>query len=204
LIELAIAKIKNGSKIPDEIKVTAKEFGETWGIPTNNAFQELKSTQNSLFEREIRLKKLNENEFWKIRWIDAVGYQEGEGYIKFSFSPHIRDYLENLKDNFTKYKLLEIKSLKSAYSIRLYELIMQYKKTGWRGASVEELKNYFGVADKYPLWNDFNRYVLNKSIKEINSATDYVVVAEPKKKGRSVVAVNLYFSLKKQKSIEFS
>lgn len=80
---------------------------------------------------------------------------------------------------------------------------MQYKKTGWKGASVEEFKHYFGVDKKYPLWNDFNRYVLKKAIKEINEATDYVVTCEFSKKGRSVVFVNLYFSLKKQKSICF-
>lgn len=86
LVEIAIAKIKSGERIPSEIKITAKEYSDTWGVSMDNAFRELRQAERSLYEREIKLKKLDNGEVWSIRWLSAKGYQEGEGYTKICFT----------------------------------------------------------------------------------------------------------------------
>jgi plasmid replication initiation protein len=202
LIECATAKIKNGAEVPDVIKITAAEFADAWDIPKKQAFKELEIAALNLYDRSIKIKRLDNGENWDVRWVDAKAYQKGEGYVKLSFSVKIKPYLQQLNQKFTQYKLLEIKHLKSAYSIRLYELIMQYKTTGFRTDSVAKFKEYFGVEDKYPKWADFNRYVLRKSINEINSATGYEVTMELVRKGRSIDKIKLFFSLKNQLALE--
>ena len=202
LIECATAKIKNGEEVPDIIKITASEFADAWDIPIADAFKELETATQNLYQRSIKVKRLDNGEVWDVRWVDAKGYQKGEGYVKLSFSVKIKPYLQQLNQSFTRYKLLEIKHLKSAYSIRLYELIMQYKATGFRVNKVEELKDYFGVEGKYPRWADFNRYVLKRSIKEINNTTNYNITMQLERKGRSVYKVKLFFGLKNQLNLE--
>lgn len=203
LIECSIAKIKNGNAIPSEIKVTAAEFGAAFSIKTSDSFKELKAATRNLRDRLVRVKRHDTGEDWEIRWVDAIGYQHKKGYVKISFSQHVRPYLEQLNENYTKYKLLEIRDLKTVHAMRLYELIMQYKNTGYRKDTVKNIKKFFGVEDKYPVWAEFSRNVLKKSITEINKATNYNIEMELVKDGRNVVAVIFRFGLKDQIPLEF-
>ena len=203
LIECATAKIQNGEVIPAEIKITAAEFAGAWDLPASQSFRELDMAAKNLYERSIKINRLDNGEKWDVRWLDAkANYKHGEGYVILSFSNRIKPYLQQLNKNFTRYKLLEIRHLRSAYSIRLYELIMQYRATGFRTNTLEELKDYFGVSEKYEKWADFNRYVLSKSIKELNKATAYEVTMEIERRGRNVHRVKLFFSLKNQLNLD--
>lgn len=53
----------------------------------------------------------------------------------------VMPYLTQLKGQFTKYQLKNIAYFNSVHSIRIYELITQYRSVGNREISVEELKN---------------------------------------------------------------
>ena len=53
------------------------------------------------------------------------------------------------------------------HSIRIYELITQYRSVGNREISVEELKKWLQVEDSYSRWNNFKARVLAPAITEI-------------------------------------
>ena len=204
LIECGIAKIKSGEPIPDKIKITAEEFGEAWGITTRSAYKQLKAATKNLYEQDIFMFKEGKRgeQKWHYRWVDSCGYEEGEGCVYLSFTKWIKPYLQELSSAYTSYRLFEIKHLKSSHAMRLYELMMQYRKTGFKVDSLDNLKRYFGVEDKYKRWVDFDKRVLRAAVKEINNCTAYQVKHKPLKKGRKVDAVQFSFSPKHQKMLE--
>ena len=200
LILSAIALVNPREKMPEEITIHASDYGHQWGMDERNAYEQIKQAKEALYDRSMRIRTIDDKgvEVRDVRWVDEVAYKDGEGYVKLSFTKKIRPYLSELKSHFTSYHLTEVKSFKSGHAIRLYELLMQYKKNGWYAESVENLKAIFGVEDSYPLWYEFQRRVIKPSVKEINQETNYTVKYETKRSGRKISHVLFNYILKKQ------
>lgn len=198
LILSAISMVNPQENIPEEITIFASDFAHQWNINPKYAYDQLKEARQNLFERSLRVQKQENGEVWDIRWVSSVAYKDGEGYIKLSFTKNVAPYLSNLKKHFTSYHLAEVRSFKSGHAIRLYELLMQFRDTGWFDVSVKKLKAMFGVEDNYPEWYEFKRRVINVSVKEINDVTNYKVKYEIKRKGRKVVGLMFSITLREQ------
>ena len=197
LILSSIAKLDPRKSMPEEIIIYAADFGNQWGIDETNAYRQLKQARQNLYERNIRLRKSN-GKVTDMRWVYEASYADGEGYISMAFSPKIIPYLTDLKSHFTSYHLMEVSNFKSSHAIRLYELMMQYKETGWMKESLQGLKIMFDVVDSYPTWYEFKRNVILISVKEINSKTNYTIKYELVKRGRNVTHVNFTFARNEQ------
>ena len=196
LILSSIALVNPKEPLPEHVTIHASDYAYQWGLDERNAYEQLKEARANLFERKITLR--NGNKGRDIRWVYDTEYADGEGYIKLSFSPTVAPYLSNLQKHFTSYHLTEIKSFKSGHAIRLYELLMQFKKNGWFDEDLEVLKSMFGVEDNYSRWVDFKKYVIEVGIKEINESTNYTVEYSTKKRGRKISRVVFNFSLSEQ------
>lgn len=121
--------------------------------------------------------------------------QEGRFYIEFH--EDLMPYIANLKARYTKYELVHIGSFTSTHTIRLYELCSQYKLIGGREIKLAELKDWLQISDKYDLYSNFRKWVLEPSIDEINAKSDLNVSVEPVKRGRSIVAIKIAIKSKK-------
>lgn len=102
----------------------------------------------------------------------SVGIRFGEPLIP---------YLANVQENFTKYLKEEIGGFSSAYSIRIYELLMQFRNTKFRVFTISQLKEILEINDKYPLFTDFKKRVIDIAVSEINEKSPYNVTATYKK-----------------------
>ncbi len=174
----------------NKFSITVKEFSELFRSGTESSYTELKETADNLFERSIiQIKGASR---YKMRWIYLAKYIEKEGRIEVGFSPEICPYLSSLKKKFTTYKLSEIADLKSGYSIRLYEMLMQFKSTGILVISLEDFRERLGLGTKYPRFDNFKKNVIEKAVQEISIKTNYDVEYEVEKRGRTVK--NLHFS----------
>jgi plasmid replication initiation protein len=111
-------------------------------------------------------------------------------------------FLLEIKSNFTEYQLHYLLSLNSAYAIKLYKLLYQYKKIKNRSFSVNELKKQFGLNDKYAEYKSFKQRVVDPSIKQINDLTDLTVEYREFKVGRKVEKLEFAFELKQTESSE--
>ena len=112
----------------------------------------------------------------------------------FEFSYLITDAL--LENNYyTTLNLLIIQTLKSKYSVALYEILMRYKKINIPKFEIENLKKLLG-ADNYTIYRDFRRQALEKAIKEINDKTELFVNYEPIKRGQKVIAIQFNLEAK--------
>ncbi|MRD79367.1 replication initiation protein, partial [Klebsiella pneumoniae] len=103
---------------------------------------------------------------------------------------------------FTAIAVKNVSALKRTYSIRIYELLMQFKKTGDRLITVEDFRSMLGLEDKYIEFRALNQLVLKPAVKELNEKSDLIVSVDTVKSGRAVVA--LHFQFKEDKQIKMA
>lgn len=90
-------------------------------------------------------------------------------------------------------------SLRSKYSIRLYEMIERRINLNkqFEEFSVDDFRGLLGVPDgKLARYADFNKHCLKPALSEVNQLTDFVVSVGVIKKGRSVDKLVLHWANK--------
>jgi len=145
------------------------------------------------------LKKISDKSFWMeredgsevlMRWIDKVVIDHKKDIIDIKLDKELKPHLLQLKHFFTKYNYLYVMTMKSQYSIRLYEILKSYENVQGIIYEVDELRKVLNLADDtLPRWVDFKRFVIEQAIKEINKLTDITITYDTIKKGRSVFEV---------------
>jgi len=97
------------------------------------------------------------------------------------------------KGNYTSYKLLHVKYLKTGNAFRLFQLLKQFRMTGWIEISLDDFRFKMGIKDRYPRWADLDRRVINPSVKNINEVTDINVTYSTQKRGRKIDKIRFDF-----------
>lgn len=197
LVLTAIAKLPFDSKeIKRRVVITAKEMLDCFpDIGEKHVYNEMEKASDNLFQRWIRIEDPNQVD--KFRWITAkTTYKKGEGQIGFSFSPEILPYLQQLKEQFTKYRLGDISSLKSIYSIRLFEMLMQFQNTGIALIDVQEFKERLGISDKYADYRNLKKKVIEPAINELNQKSHFNITFKGTREGRAIKNLEFFFSEK--------
>ena len=120
-------------------------------------------------------------------------YHEREGKISLSFPEKIKPFLYDLKQNYTSYRIGQVVKLKSNYSIRLFEMLIQYKKLGTRKLSLKMLREYFKTGDKYTISHDFLKKVVKPAVADLNAKTSFTIMHRCIKKGRAIEAIEFNF-----------
>ena len=201
LVLMMISQLDGRKPIPQsgEFTITASEFSEAFSISVKQSYEILDEAASRLYERDIKTFDKTAKTRGRFRWVDGVKYWDGEGKVTLSISRHITPYLSLLHQQFTTYDLRQVTKLTSAYSIRFYELLIQFLKTGERFISLEKVRALFELTTEYPRFYDFKRRILKPAIDEINKHTDLDVDWDVKKKGR--VITGLIFIFEKKKSV---
>ena len=195
LILSAIAQVPKGEEISDDVlyPLTTKNLVKLGG-DGKASHKEFKDAVNRLYERSIVLREGDESD--SFRWIQEKVFN-GSKIAFIRFSKPILPFLSNLKSEFTKYLESDIVGMSSPYSIRFYELIMQYRSVGQREISLEDLRWMFQLQNKYPVWADLKKRVIDQATKEINEHSPYNLTIEPKRTGRKITSIVLKFQDKK-------
>jgi len=161
------------------------ELSKFLGLNSNNDYNYLQETTKTLLSKVLILK--NDNSLLQTHWFESVEYFEKTGTVTMCFSPDLKPFLLQLKENFTKFQLKYAIQLKSRFSIRIYELLKQYEAIGSREFLLTDLRKIIGVnPDEYPLYGNFKAKVLNVAQKELRAKTDLFFNFEEIKIGRSV------------------
>jgi len=177
----------------NDFTITANEFSEIFKIPLKQAYEALDDAASRLYERDIKTHDSSAKTTERFRWVDYVKYWHGEAKVTLSFSRRVIPYLTLLHQQFTSYELKQISQMKSAYSIRLYELLVQFMKTGERNITLEKLRELFELKKQYPRFFDLKRYILIPSMKDINETTNIRVEWDVVKKGSRISGLLFVF-----------
>ena len=158
----------------------------------------LKESIDKLVVRKIELRQ--ESSTLTTTFLSSAEYFENS-MIELEFSPKLKPYLLQLKNNFTKYYLEDILTLKSFYAVRIYEILKQYEKIKERTISIDDLKEMLKVTEKsYNLYSNFKAKVLAISEREINEKTDLNISYEEIKSGKKVTSIKFHISKKDDSS----
>lgn len=202
--------------------ITAEEFGTMFEIPQKKQYEILESVSKSLhgkvfyfWDFDANAKQAQTTKKGKrvevgISWVGKATYRHGEGKVELML---IDDVIEMLcifdqHNSFTKHKKEWITKL-GAYGIVLLQQIIVadqadnvYKDAKGQiidpylrtvSYTIEFLRNKLDCTDRYLVFADFKRYVLDKAIEDIHKHTPYRIEYEKIKSGRVVTAIGFKF-----------
>jgi len=198
-----IAGLKRGDDINEIYQFKVKDFQELTKLKRKDLYWAVKESLKELLEKPIYIPKgkdENDNSFLMLNWVASAEYKEGEGIVEFEISNKLRPYLLEAQKKFLKYRLENILSLRSSYSIRIYEILKDwfemYNRYGSKAEKIidlNELREILEIPKSYR-FNDIKRFILEKSKKELEAYTDIIFDYEEIKTGRKVT--HLHFIIR--------
>lgn len=193
IIQLAIVDARNtgnGLSTSTPLRIDAIRYAEVFNTTRQNAYARMKEAEETLFNRRFTYHDANGKPI-KSRWLQQVQYHDGEGGINLVFTLAVVEgisRIDGLEQFFTSYLLEQTTRFDSVYSVRLYELLAQ-----WRTAKktpvfeLETFRNQMGLGvNEYKKMNDFKKRVLDLAVDEINEKSDLTVSYDQQKKGRKI------------------
>lgn len=200
LLRLAIMQIVKESTDFETYQISVVDLAKLLNISRNSIYQEAEKITNHLLSEIIYVGDATDirKPHTKFQWVSLCDYKDGIWTIKLNDA--LKPYLLGLSRLYTQYLLADIITLKSVYSIRLYELIrqaMMYQKvyadrTADVYLSLEDIRTATDTLDKYEKLSMFRARVIDSSIKEIREKIGYSITYELKKKSRQVVGFNFH------------
>src|SRR5574337_911960 len=102
------------------------------------------------------------------------------------FSHEMTPHLFEIKkqSGFTRYYLKQTSALRSVYAWRLFELMMQFKKTGLLRINIEDF--YYAMEAPLSCQKDFfnlKQRVIEPAVKELSEKNNMLIAWECQKKG---------------------
>ena len=190
-----IAGLKRGDDINEVYQFKVKDFKELTGLKRKDLYWAVKESLKELLEKPIYIPKgkdENDNSFLMLNWVASAEYKEGEGIVEFEISNKLRPYLLEAQKKFLKYKLENILSLRSSYSIRMYEILKDwfemYSRYGNKAEKIVSLKEFREILEipKSYRFNNIKVQILEKAKTELEAHTDIIFDYEKIKTGRKV------------------
>ena len=193
IIQLAIVDAREtntGLSTDKPLRIDALRYAEMFETTRQNGYQRMKDAEENLFNR--RFSYIDERgKLIKSRWIQQVTYLDDEGAIELVFTLAVVNGISRIdgaEDFFTSYLLEQTASMDSIYSVRLYELLVQWVAA--RNTPLFELDKFreqLGIEEhEYKRMGNFKLRVLDLAVKEINEKSDLKVSYEQVKKGVAI------------------
>lgn len=193
IVQLAIVDAREtntGLSTDKPLRIDALRYAEMFETTRQNGYKRMKEAEETLFNRRFSYID-DKGKVIKSRWIQQVRYLDDEGAIELVFTLAVVNGISRIdgaEDFFTSYLLEQTASMDSIYSVRLYELLVQWKAAKQTPMfALEKFRDQLGVGiEEYKAMNDFKKRVLLVAIDEINEKSDIKISYEQVKKGRSI------------------
>ena len=192
LIQTVFSNIQPGDTTTNKYIFQIKEFLELLELKGQSGYTELKKITFDLFKKPISIQI--DGKTSQLNWLSLVQYNDRQGTITIEINEFWEKYLLSLTNNFTSYKLFNITNLKSAYSLRLYELLKsRINLNSIRTISVTELRAKMGIEDdQYPRYANFKQRVILQAQRELLAESDICFNFIEIKNGRSVEKIEFH------------
>lgn len=128
-----------------------------------------------------------------------IRYEEGQSYVAYQLNDSLTEYLLDLKRDFTQLKFSDIQQMKSAYSIRIYNMLVCELKQNRQALKMNlaVLQNILEVPKSLYEWQGFKRRVLDQAQKDINAKSNLVLLdIKIFKTGRKITDLEFIFDYK--------
>lgn len=127
----------------------------------------------------------------------VVDVDENGWFIEIDAHDDALPLMFEFKNKYFTYRLWNALQLKSSNQIRMYEILKQYEKIGYRIVSLEELRGLLGIEkNEYKVYKDFRRRVLDSCQQALEENTDIKFTYEPYgSKGPGGKVISLKFTI---------
>lgn len=202
LLLLALSKI-NPELFPEAskplvISVDVKEWAKYYS--EINPWRDIRRAAVTLLGRHVTFHP-KEKIIDKINWFAKVSYHQDEGWLTLEFTRPMQVRLAGMLEKFTQIDLFSVRQLTRVHSIRLYEILSQFKSTGFRNMIMEDFRFAMDCVNSYQTTKALKQFVLNPAVKEINAKSNFYVTVEDVKKGRRITGFKFDFK-EKNKAIK--
>lgn len=182
-----------------EYELKIKDFMRLLGVESKTKYVEIPKITKELMKKVFEIKE--GKDVIQLAWLSSVRYKTGEGTVILKFDSNLKPYMLELKEFYTSYKLENVLSLKSKYSIRIYEILKSnlYKKNVT--VELQELKKMLGANEKsYNVYQNVKNKVIIQAQKELSEKTDIFFNFEEIKTGRKVTSIKFYINQNKARN----
>lgn len=191
ILQKLITSITKDDEDFKKYRFSVSEFMDLIDSSSKKTYKTVQQITYSLLGKRLSIYDRDKRMLIQATWLASAVYFDGEGFVDLCFAPDLKPYLLKLKECFTQYDISNVMQLRSAYSIRIYELLKQYELIGSRQFEITELRKKLGFEEnEYKLYADFKRYVILQAQKELNAKTDiYFDFEEIKGSRKKVIAI---------------
>ena len=194
IVQLAVVDARETGKgltAETPLRIDALRYAEVFDTTRQNGYLMMKEAEDTLFNRRFSYID-DEGKLVKSRWLSQVRYLDDEGAIEVVFTPAVVQgitRIDGAEEFFTKYLLEQTATMTSNYSVRLYELLVQWKQAKKTPMfELQEFRGQLGVeGDEYKAMSNFKIRVLDLAVDEINEKSDLNINYTQKKKGRKII-----------------
>ena len=207
LMQLAIIDAREtgtGIDTVTPLPIHASRYAEAFGVTRQTAYEVLIEAETSLFKRYFTFLDERDGKPVKSHWVSQAKYLDDEAIIEIMLTPAVVQEITRIdaieaKTLFTKFALEQVASMKSVYSVRLYELLNQWRQAKKVSFDLDVFRGQLGVEDtEYKAMSDFKRRVLDLAVNEINEKSDLRISYEQVKKGVAIVGFRFKVITKNQ------
>ena len=171
-------------------KLQIIHFAEMMQLNAKTQYKEMKQVTKALITRAIEIENSETGATTQMAWLCFAHWEPQKGVCFLEFHPSLKPYLLQLKGQFTQIGFADFLGLSSVYSVRIFELLSQYRSIGKRYTSIEEMRAWCGIEKaEYTKYDHLKSRVFNRAKIEINAKTDYEVDYKEIKESRKVVGL---------------
>lgn len=195
LMQLAIIDAREtgaGIDTVTPLPIHASRYAEAFGVTRQTAYEVLIEAETSLFKRYFTFLDERDGKPVKSHWVSQAKYLDDEAIIEIMLTPAVVQEITRIdaieaKTLFTRFALEQVAPMKSVYSVRLYELLNQWRQAKKVSFDLDVFRGQLGVEDtEYKAMSDFKKRVLDLAVNEINEKSDLRVSYEQVKKGVAI------------------
>lgn len=171
-------------------------YSEILPNATGSDYQELRKAFLGLMKKPIEIYYKETRSYFISNFLNYALISPASGMINISITPRMADLFLDIGANFTGIEIESLLKLKGKYAKRLYILLMQFKNTGVRFCSIDQVRKLFKLEEKYEKISDIKKRVLDPAVAEITQATEIVAGYESNKAGRNIAEICFTIKLK--------
>lgn len=148
----------------------------------------VKAACQGIMARTIDLSPGDKKRFRLRHLVDMADFDElrGKGKLSVRFHPDMVPHIKSMfkVGHYTKIYLKYAIPLRSTYSARIYELLLQFRSFGQRTMSIEELRFFLDIQKKLPQWINIKQRILDPARRHLEEYTDIAFDYEAHRLGK--------------------
>jgi plasmid replication initiation protein len=177
---------------PASFTVTASEYANIFP-DGQNPWRALKRAAKRLRTRYVKfhVKTGIERE---INWVDSIDYLSCDSSVTVHFSYSMHTRLAGMLEQFTQFSIHEIKRIRTMYGIRLFELLSQFKATGYLVITVKDYRFALDCVNKYRTIAELKRNTLIPALKDLERNANLQIQVTDLKEKRKITHFQFIFN----------